>query len=84
MSNKRTSGENIKNAIESEIIRSKRKTLSLEVKRDGKVIVRAPLRISMKEISYLSRRKRTNLRVHKTSTVSRKEIPSTASHRNLE
>ena len=50
MSYKRTSGENIKNAIEPEIIRSKRKTLSLEVKRDGKVIVRAPLRISMKEI----------------------------------
>ena len=50
MSYKRTSGENIKNAMEPEIIRSKRKTLSLEVKRDGKVIVRAPLKISMKEI----------------------------------
>ena len=37
--------------IESEIIRSKRKTLSLEVKRDGRVIVRVPLRISVKEIN---------------------------------
>ena len=50
MSNKQTSDEKIENAIEPEITRSKRKTLSLEVKRDGKVIVRAPLRISMKEI----------------------------------
>ena len=50
MSNKQTSNEKIENAIEPEITRSKRKTLSLEVKRDGKVIVRAPLRISMKEI----------------------------------
>ncbi len=36
---------------EPEIIRSRRKTLSLEVKLDGKVIVRAPLRISVREIN---------------------------------
>ena len=51
MSYDRTSGENMKNAIEPEIIRSKRKTLSLEVKRDGRVIVRVPLRLPVKEIN---------------------------------
>ena len=40
-----------KKPIEPEIIRSKRKTLSLEVRRDGRVIVRAPLRIAVKEIN---------------------------------
>ncbi len=39
------------NPIEPEIIRSKRKTLSLEVKRDGRVIVRVPLRLPVKEIN---------------------------------
>ncbi len=44
---------------EPEIIRSKRKTMSLEVRYDGKVIVRAPLRISMKEIfSFVEKHER--------------------------
>ncbi len=36
--------------MQYELIRSKRKTVSLEVRRDGSVIVRAPLRMSKKEI----------------------------------
>lgn len=33
-----------------EIIRSKRKTLSLEIKSDGNIVVRAPLRLKQREI----------------------------------
>lgn len=36
--------------ISYEIIRSKRKTMSLEIKADGRVVVRAPLRLSMARI----------------------------------
>ena len=35
---------------EFEIIRSKRKTLSVEIKRDGNIVVRAPLRMSDSQI----------------------------------
>ena len=35
-----------------ELIRSRRKTLALELTREGRLIVRAPLRISRREISY--------------------------------
>lgn len=47
---------NFKN-IEYELIRSKRKTLALEVKRGGQVIVRSPLRLSEQKITeFLSLR----------------------------
>jgi len=36
--------------IEYEIIRSKRKTISMQIKSDGHVVVRAPLRLSQKSI----------------------------------
>ncbi|MBR4765572.1 MAG: DUF45 domain-containing protein, partial [Clostridia bacterium] len=40
---------------EYEIIRSKRKTVALEVKRDGTVTVRAPLKMKKEEIeSFVS------------------------------
>ena len=42
-----------------ELIRSRRKTLSVEVSREGKVIVRAPLRLSAARIEQLSPRTRT-------------------------
>ena len=38
--------------IEPEIIRSERKTFSLEVKRDGKVIARVPMRSSLADIRF--------------------------------
>lgn len=38
------------NHIEYEIIRSKRKTISIQVKKDGSVVVRAPQRLSLKSI----------------------------------
>ena len=40
----------LKKEISYEIIRSKRKTMSLEIKADGRVVVRAPLRLSMTRI----------------------------------
>ncbi len=41
----------MKNIKIDEIVRSKRKTVSIQIKNDGKLIVRAPLRLSKKEIN---------------------------------
>ena len=41
-------------AYEVEVIRSNRKSLSLELRRDGSVLVRAPLRTGMPTVSTFS------------------------------
>ena len=41
----------VKNIKIDEIVRSKRKTVSIQIKNDGKLIVRAPIRLSQKEIN---------------------------------
>ncbi|HNQ20805.1 MAG TPA: DUF45 domain-containing protein, partial [Bacteroidales bacterium] len=41
----------MKNIKIDEIVRSKRKTVSIQIKHDGTLIVRAPIRLSQKEIN---------------------------------
>ena len=50
--------ESVNKAREVQIVRSKRKTLSLTVGRDGEIVVRAPLRTSQAEISAFVERHR--------------------------
>lgn len=45
--------------IEYELVRSKRKTLAVQVTREGRVIVRAPLRLQNTVLNGLSRSIRT-------------------------
>lgn len=47
-----------------EIIRSSRKTLSLQIKPDGRVIVRAPMRLPMREIKRFLEEKSEWLNTH--------------------
>lgn len=48
------------------IIRSNRKTLSVEVRRDGTVLIRAPQRMPLAKISQFVREKRPWIEAHKT------------------
>ncbi len=50
--------------LEYEIIRSQRRSIAIEIKRDGKVIVRAPARMSMRDIEGFVLSKRTWIEKH--------------------
>ena len=50
--------------LEAEIIRSARRTLALEVRTDGRVVVRAPLRLSASEIARFLEEKRGWIEQH--------------------
>ena len=58
----RLHGENpmLSSQISYQIIRSNRKTMSLEIKADGSVVVRAPLRLSEAKNSEICGRKNKN------------------------
>ena len=59
--------------MEYELIRSKRKTLSVQVKPDGSVIVRAPLRYPQREIDRFLRDRADWIRVHREKMLKRQE-----------
>ena len=58
--------------MEYELIRSKRKTLAIEIKRDGRVIVRAPMRVPMRDIERFLNEKNDWIRVHRAEVLARK------------
>ena len=51
--------------MEYELIRSKRKTLSVQIKPDGSVVVRAPLRYPQREIDRFLRERADWIRAHR-------------------
>ena len=58
--------------MEYELIRSKRKTLAIEIKKDGRVIVRAPMRVPMRDIERFINEKSEWIRVHRAKVLERK------------
>ena len=58
--------------MEYELIRSKRKTLAIEIKKDGRVIVRAPMRVPMRDIERFINEKSEWIRVHREKVMERK------------
>ena len=58
--------------MEYELIRSRRKTLSVEIRPDGQVLVRAPLRLSRREIERFLEEKSDWIRVHRTKVLQRR------------
>lgn len=54
------------------LIRSRRKTLSIEITRDGKVVVRAPLRLPQREIDRFLAQKRNWIETHQQRQLQRK------------
>ena len=59
--------------IEYVLKRSNRKSLAIEITSDGKVIVRAPMMVPVKEIEQLIEKKRDWIREHQTKQEIRKE-----------
>ncbi len=57
-----------------EVIRSRRKTLSLQLRPDGTVLVRSPLRTSSREIDAFVRRHEAWIRIHRQKLEERREI----------
>ena len=57
-----------------EIIRSSRKTLSLQLRPDGTVLVRSPLRTSRQEIDAFVRRHEAWIRIHQQKLKERRQI----------
>lgn len=57
--------------MEYELIRSKRKTLAVQIKPDGSVIVRAPLRYPQREIDRFLREKADWIRIHREKMLER-------------
>ena len=58
-----------------ELIRSRRKTLALELTRDGQLIVRAPLRVSRQEINAFVEKHRDWIARHLAKQASRPALP---------
>jgi predicted metal-dependent hydrolase len=58
--------------MEYELIRSNRKTLAVEIKSDGRVIVRAPMRVSKRYIESFLDDKSEWIRVHRAKVLARK------------
>ncbi len=73
-------------SFEYELIRSDRKTLSLEIKKDGKLLVRAPKRLSVKEIerfvgeksAWIDKHRANRTPVDKSQRFTKEEISSLA------
>lgn len=59
------------NELEYEVIKSRRRTLGLEVNKEGKVIVRAPMRTSMREIRTFVERNISWIESHKAKVQAR-------------
>ena len=59
--------------MEYELIRSRRKTLSVEIKPDGRIIVRAPMRYPKREIERFLLEKSEWIRVHRARILKRQE-----------
>ena len=59
--------------MEYELIRSKRKTLAVQVKEDGSVIVRAPLRFPQREIDRFLREKSAWIEAHRSKMIRKAE-----------
>ena len=59
--------------MEYELIRSKRKTLAVQIKPDGSVVVRAPLRYPQREIDRFLRDRADWIRVHREKMLKRQE-----------
>ena len=57
--------------MEYELIRSKRKTLAVQIKPDGSVVVRAPLRYPQREIDRFLRDRADWIRVHREKMLKR-------------
>ena len=57
--------------MEYELIRSKRKTLSVQIKPDGSVVVRAPLRYPQREIDRFLRDRADWIRIHREKMLKR-------------
>ena len=58
--------------MEYELIRSRRKTLAVEIRPDGQVLVRAPLRLPRREIERFLMEKSDWIRVHRAEVLARK------------
>ena len=56
-----------------EIIRSKRKTVSIQIKDDGKLIVRAPLRLSKKNILSIVKKHQNWINTKQQEVIQRKK-----------
>ena len=59
--------------MEYELIRSRRKTLSVEIKPDGRIIVRAPMRYPKREIERFLLEKSEWIRTHRARILQRQE-----------
>lgn len=59
--------------MEYELIRSRRKTLSVEIKPDGRIIVRAPMRFPKREIERFLLEKSEWIRTHRARILQRQE-----------
>jgi predicted metal-dependent hydrolase len=57
--------------MEYELIRSRRKSISVEIKQDGRIIVRAPLRLPKWEIERFLLEKQEWIRSHRTRILKR-------------
>ena len=58
--------------MEYELIRSRRKTLAVEIRPDGQVLVRAPLRLPRREIERFLMEKSDWIRVHRAKVLQRR------------
>lgn len=58
--------------MEYELIRSQRKTLAVEIKSDGRVIVRAPMRLPKRDIERFLIEKSDWIRIHRAKVLARK------------
>ncbi len=57
--------------MEYELIRSQRKTLAVEIKTDGRVIVRAPMRLPKRDIERFLIEKSDWIRIHRAKVLAR-------------
>ena len=58
---------------EYELIRSKRKSLSIEIRADGRIIVRVPMRIPLEEVREFVNSKESWIRTHQKIAKERAE-----------
>ena len=58
--------------MEYELVRSNRKTLSVEIKPDGRIVVRAPMRLSRREIERFLAEKSSWILAHRSKMLQRR------------
>ena len=58
--------------MEYELIRSRRKSISVEIKQDGRIVVRAPMRLPKREIERFLMEKREWIQTHRAKILQRR------------